>query len=244
MKIVNYVTLIIISLIIIKISFNYYNRINNIFNPKKVIYINMDKSKDRKENIERQLNDTGLNNIERFSAIDGKKLNIDSYYPKVIEQEALKDIKLKRKQYGISLTPGGLGCMLSHKTIWEKLSKEKNNCYYLILEDDATVDINIKKKLNDAMSEAPKDWDIIYVGTSQQHDPEKINTYFSKTKRIYGLYGYLINKKGAKKALKYCFPSRYQIDTSLYLNYKENKMNAYVLNNLLIKHQFIFKPDK
>ncbi len=97
--------------------------------------------------------------------------------------------------------------------------------------------------MNKIIKHVPIDWDIIYIGTSQKHNTIKINEYFSSVKRIYGLYGYIINQKGATKALKYCFPARYQIDTELWLNYKSGNMKAYVLNNLLIKHTNKFNTD-
>ena len=229
------IILIIVLCLLLKMIFNYHGRLSSDFNPKKIVYINLDERKDRKENIKRQIKDTGLPKPTRVSAFNGKELVPDDYYPDTLNQDGLKDLLSEDKKAGLTLTKGGLGCMLSHQKIWKEIAELNNGEYYLILEDDAKIDINLKSHMNKAMKEAPPDWDIIYLGTNQQHDPVKVNEYFSKVKRIYCLHGYLINKKGAQKALDYCFPARYQIDTELWLNYESNKMNAYVLNTLLIR---------
>lgn len=240
---IKYIILIIIAILVTKVLLNYHNRLSDTFTPKKVVYINLDERTDRKKEVERQIKDTGLMGLERVSAYNGKKLRPEDYYPQVLSQEGLRDLNSKDKQEGLTLTNGGLGCMLSHRKIWQEIAKQENGDYYLVLEDDAIVDINIKKHMNQAMKQVPSDWDVIYLGTGQQHGPVKVNDYFSSVKRIYCLHGYLMNKSGAKKALKHCFPARYQIDTELWLNYKSNNMNAYVLNNLLIKQNKGFNTD-
>ena len=64
---------------------------------------------------------------------------------------------------------------------------------------------------------------------------KKIKDNWYKTNRIHGTFGYLLNKKGAKKILD-IFPIKYQIDTALYLASRNNKINSYIYEPQLIFH--------
>jgi len=107
-----YILLVCIIIIIILILF--YNKqnenFNNNFKINKTYVINLDSRKDRLQSIDKDLKKINLE-YERFSACDGKKIEI---YSKDIDKYFDKNNKL---------TPGQIGCALSHIKIWEKAIK-------------------------------------------------------------------------------------------------------------------------
>jgi len=94
----------------------------------KIFIISLSNSTDRQDFMKQQLEN---NNISYgfFNAVDGRKLSLE-------ETEILYDIK-KAKKYR-ELTPGEIGCSLSHKAIYKKIIDE-NIERAIILEDDIII---------------------------------------------------------------------------------------------------------
>lgn len=187
-----------------------------------VYYINLAKRPKKRKQIETQIKPlkklTG--NIIRFKAVDGTRLlDID---PQIVNFQGIEDLNNPNKSFGLSLTKGAIGCAMSHKTIWEEVAETEKDLV-LILEDDAVILPGFTQKISDIISELPDEWDILYLG-SDQHTVEKyLSPHLAQPSRIYGLFGYVINWQGAKRLLKQCFPLRYQIDTELWLHFKNLK---------------------
>ena len=99
----------------------------------RVIYINLDRSPDRKKKFETQANKIGLV-YERFSGIDGSTYKL-SPYEKHLFRNATdsmnKNIKLLGEKY-----KGVIGCALSHYYLWKKMIK--NGFKNLIISEDDT----------------------------------------------------------------------------------------------------------
>ena len=115
----------------------------------KIIYINLDRRPDRNENVINQLKNINYNgNLERFSAIDSKKLDINLMPNNIFTKKAIDDANdTTGKLYNV-MTKGAIGCTLSHKLIYEKILYGEDE-YVLILEDDITFDDNFTKKYTD-----------------------------------------------------------------------------------------------
>jgi GR25 family glycosyltransferase involved in LPS biosynthesis len=67
----------------------------------------------------------------------------------------------------------------------------------LILEDDAKVHPKIGQKL--AALKVPDDWDIILLGTVRLVPDNNVSHEVTKVLGFWGMHGYLVNKKSAKK---------------------------------------------
>lgn len=160
-------TLIVIILIITIVSLISYFIYHNYFGLKidetlfeniAMYYINLDRSPDRKKNMEIICEKHNIN-PERFPAIDGKLLDLDD--PKY--EKMLKKIKWwflieNRKNVG------HFGCYLSHMEIFKKFLKT-NKEYCFILEDDAEILVsNIKYEITKNMKNLPRGWDILLLG--------------------------------------------------------------------------------
>lgn len=165
----------------------------------KTFVINLDRRKDRWDDISKKLQDI---NIIRYSAIDGSRLKNSEQLQRIFDNN---DYNMKR---------GMVGCALSHIKLYIELYNS-NDKLYCILEDDITLTPKFKEKLLHLYSKLPENWDICYLGChlwKQYRNeeflnrekfpiPEKWNKLKSFTYSIGGTSGYLISKSGAKKLL-------------------------------------------
>ena len=105
-------------------------------------YINLDNSTDRKEYMENILKKADIN-CKRFSAIDGNKF-----------------LHLCKK---LNVSPGALGCKLSHLEI---LKNVKKNGWTIIFEDDICLNETSKNDILKILNSLPDTADLILFGTS------------------------------------------------------------------------------
>ena len=187
-----------------------------------IYYINLDRRPKKQEYLESQIEPLKkfTRNITRFSGIDGARLSgID---PQIVTFEGIEDLNHPTKTFGLTLTKGAIGCAMSHKMIWEEVAKTKADLV-LVLEDDAVILPNFTSKISAIISELPEEWDILYLGSGQHTMEKRISPHLAQPSRIYGLFGYAINWRGAQRLLKQGFPLRYQIDTELWLHFNSLK---------------------
>jgi len=155
----------------------------------KIFIINLKNKKDNYKRTINQLKKTNLeaNNIYRYNALDGKKVNIWN-----------ENINLFCKLF---CTKKIIGCGLSHIMLYKKLQKFDDE-YFLILEDDIKImpEIDYKKKIDNIINKInniDKNWDVINLNNQG---------FFCKTyKKIQCLCGssasYLISKNALKMML-------------------------------------------
>ena len=119
---------------------------------KDIFCINLDQRKDRWEEACSEFDRVGLKDVERFSAVDGSKLE----KPKFI-------------------LPGELGILESNLSL-VRHAKENNLPHYLMLEDDVVFGPELKN-LDKFMNNIPDDWDMIYFGGNHRYGspPQVIN---------------------------------------------------------------------
>lgn len=150
-----------------------------------IFYINMDKSVNRRRNMEFQFRIANVPEWTRISGIDGSKLQLD------------KDS---------NITQNELGCTLSHIKAIET-AYTQNLPMAIIMEDDCYfmhMGIFIKR-LNKLIKNAPSDWTLLNLGPSHINcnDLFKSQTYIPFKKcNCYLATAYIINHKGMKNVLK------------------------------------------
>ena len=106
----------------------------------QIFVISLERSVDRRKRVEEQLNKTNIQ-WNFLDAVDGYALpQMPSSYQKS---------KVKKLQ-GYDLTPGEIGCFLSHIKAWELCLK--NNTTTLVFEDDFLVSENLEVVIEDLLS--------------------------------------------------------------------------------------------
>jgi GR25 family glycosyltransferase involved in LPS biosynthesis len=170
-----------------------------------IYWINLDRSKERRKKMKEMLQNPP------FQSIPNKRI---SGFDPLIEKEKIEKyihtnfLRMSYPEYA---------CLLSQLNTIKKFSNSKNEIA-LILEDDVYLKYGEywNKTINDLISKAPKDWDIIQLTQRPDIKVSKLfqkwqvkweyqnNSYRSdKLKNIanWGADAYLINKKGAKKLM-------------------------------------------
>ena len=107
----------------------------------KVYCINLDRRPDRLENFKKEVEKYNLGEFERFSAYDGKQLNLTNNH---------------------NLKPGEIGIIKSNLDII-KDAKKNNYKTILIIEDDCVFNDEIIN-FEDYFNLLPIDWHILYMG--------------------------------------------------------------------------------
>jgi len=172
------------------------NMINNYINGIDIIYwINLDRSKDRFNEMENLFKDDIFQNIptQRIKAYDAKN-NPKSVFDKVSFETRLENDDTV------------YGCLLSHLEAIKTFNDSKYDVA-LICEDDINLEYKKywRKSIKQIMDEAPNDWDIIMLNYTIT-DEHKYNNW-DNVKEDYikditsSCVSYIINKKGSKKII-------------------------------------------
>ena len=174
----------------------------------KTFVVNLDRRPDRWETFKN--NAPKSLKYERFSAVDGMKLNSSRQLQQIFENN---DYSMRR---------GMVGCFMSHIKLFIQLVNESDEKikYYMILEDDITFQDDFETKLNHLQKQINNigmdSWDFVFLGhhvrdsnntkyfdRSKLPEIEKINVYQSFIQSLGGTTGFLISKKGAEKFLNF-----------------------------------------
>lgn len=214
--------------------------IHNTFHhlPRKIFVINLDRNVDRYTKFNNEYSKTGLSSIPctRFSAIDGKRIHPEKH----LTSEALDELsqvemnKYRTRHY--QLTRGGIGCFLSHVTLAKQLLEDTTTDSYLIFEDDIEFQHQSARIMNDAIRNAPDDWDMITLGHIRlvSEDTEQL---YMKPRAFWGMQCYVLNKKGAKKIVNEVNKTKIdgQIDSYLSVMSQQDKLNIYVYKYKIVQ---------
>jgi glycosyl transferase, family 25 len=203
-----------------------------------VFYINLDRSTDKRHKMDSQLNHY-FNNIQRVAGIDGKKLK-PYIYKNQIDNNVSYDLANFEGAIGRGNPSSVLGCLLSHiKTIL--LINEKGYDNAIILEDDTDLQYYPKwdTTIQAIINEAPDDWDIIKLFSSNQSKLKEDVELFKKGIKYRKLPQdnigsewstgcYIINKRGISKIMKDIKNNEFKIDKN---EYKHLVADYYLYNN-------------
>ncbi|MGR8933327.1 MAG: glycosyltransferase family 25 protein [Gammaproteobacteria bacterium] len=191
----------------------------------KIFYINLDRRSDRNERFMRY--NAHIADFVRCSAVEGNNLIL----PDLVER---KLIEPGFDSYG----PGALGCMLSHKSLWDEA--QRSGKALTIAEDDAVFHKAFVDKSKTLLRSLPKNWDIVLWGWNfdsilhvQMLDgvtesvsqftptlPDQALSDFQNKQfaplplKLLGAFGmvcYTISARGAARLNQICFPLRKEI---------------------------------
>lgn len=201
-----------------------------LFENMKIYYINLDRSKDRKESVESICYSQNLT-PERISAIDGKNIDInDKKYEKAIHK-----IKWWFEKNNLS-NVGHFGCYLSHMKTYQTFL-ESNNEYCLILEDDIElITDDLKRDILINMNNLPNDWDILLLGyeidgrkknVSNGNKNTKLRNGLLNINYFVGLHAYIITRKTAKILLDNLQTLDWILDWNICYLAEKNIVNVY-----------------
>ena len=134
-------------------------KLNDYFD--KIYCINLDRRTDRWEKCKTQFDKHGIN-VERFSALDGDKLEYSN----------------KR------LLPGEIGIIRSNLELVKK-AKENNYKNILIFEDDVEFADDLNEKFEKYIKQVPEDWSFLYLGGNHVGGTHPVNRNLHKIMHSY-----------------------------------------------------------
>lgn len=189
--------------------------------------INLERRTDRLQRFLKGYNSSDLkgNNITKFHAVDGSRVNMRTVPITDIAALELKQLETTGFRYKhYQLTKGAIGCYLSHVRVWKRIM-QSNQERALIFEDDASIPPNCGLQMKKAMQHIPDDWDIIVFG-KHCSDCEDKGKYV-KVNRFILLHAYMINRTAITKIAKEgnLFPISQQLDA--YLSEISYTLNIY-----------------
>jgi hypothetical protein len=177
--------------------------------------INLDRRKDRWETFSEQPALTEFNALQRFSAVDGSK--IDVAYDERISLHTRQNIlkKTRRSHYEIS-TAGAIGATLSHVSIWKQFLQGDSD-YIVVFEDDTIVDQKALNYIDKLIPRLPSEWHMWLLGNhggsfnGKPLIPGDKKSWWQVT-GFTGAHAYILSRKGAEILLEDPFPIETHIE--------------------------------
>ena len=208
------------------------NEIDKINKISKIVWINLEESRDRRKYMENLLKDVPVQNT-RINAINGRYNN---------------DIKafIKDIPKGNTLQNGQIACTLSHIKAISSL-KDCEGDYFMICEDDISFD-NIKyfpeyHDLKYIIENAPSDFEVLMLYKTSYDELKELygdwNEYRSRGTTFYGTVCYIISKSAVQKFINiseylhddlFIFSNKAIFDVSDIFIYKNLKTYTYKYN--------------
>ena len=195
-------------------------------NRYEIVYINLDRSVERKKRLEEQFNKYNIKNYRRFKAIDGNTYKLTDSDRSIFNYNQKKELRPPPPQ----LRPPQIGCWLSHYYIWKELINDKNNDMYIIMEDDSVLLSNIQTAVDTVKNKINGKtlMYLIHKSNLPMFEPLKYNVWCEQ-----GCRCYIITKDLAKYLVKECKDVVDPVD--LWMMAKYNNFNAFVFhpNNVI-----------
>lgn len=171
--------------------------------------INLASDQQRREAISTQLDALGIS-YTLFNAVNGKQLT---------ELEISKVYDRNRAiEESHDLTPGELGCALSHWGVYRKIVENNISCA-LILEDDARLGANLPLVIAGLKAEFSRESSVVvllnYVEKYKKSGRKKIGNSHHLVDPYGGIpnaHGYFITLNAARNLAEKLFPVRYVAD--------------------------------
>ena len=184
----------------------------------KTFCISLDRRPDRYNRMIIQPEIKKLPNFKKFSAVDGQTLDIKTD-TRVSTLGRYNIMNNTRRSHDLLDSIGGVGCALSHITLWQNLLKSNDNVFFIV-EDDLVLQKGDWEKVrqlylqNKWLQDSNK-WDIWSVGNLKcipaDNDTKRENK-FVFCKEFVGFNSYFISRRGAEKLVKEAFPIQQHID--------------------------------
>lgn len=193
-------------------------------------YINMDKSVERRQNIENQLRAfAGSIPYTRWPGVNGHALTEDDYNRLEIPAWSRPKFTVENRQ---NIRKGEIGCYLSHLTLLQHLQGKKvsSNAGHLILEDDIKIDPEFFPKAAEALRQVPSDWDILTFGlpeTGKTTYVVDIRGNIGRTIWMNNDFAYVVKHSSLQKILREVAVIREPFDTCLGRASKLGALNIY-----------------
>ena len=202
--------------------------------------VNLKKSIDRRKYITKHLDELGLD-FQLIEAVNGHNLTGKKLSALYNAQDALRRIRRE-------MSPGEIGCSLSHLKIYQKMIDEDVE-EVIVLEDDAEINRDFLEILQRKIDFPPdRELLLLFHGGKYNTSFRKRRTIFKQYQIVkfvappYGTLGYLIKQSAARKLLTAGYPIQVPAD-QLTGGWIKTGVNLYGIYPSCIKHLNEFNRD-
>lgn len=170
--------------------------------------------------------------VEFFEGIHGESFGVKTTIPNLEEVPGLE----------YYITPGHIGCILSHYMLWKTLESLPEN-EFLIFEDDVQLADGFREKFIEYCQELPEDWQFVYVGyvPLQNESPVKLTEHVAVYKP-YGTHAYMVKKSALPTLLETNKILWYHIDMQI-RSRSLPLLKHYTLNPSLASQRSVFNME-
>ncbi|HEB9319592.1 TPA: glycosyltransferase family 25 protein [Campylobacter coli] len=201
----------------------------------KVFIINLDRSLDRKEHMQRQIQKL----FEKNPSLENK---LEFIFFKAVDAKNKEYLEFKQHfpwwaslVLGRELSDGEKACFVSHYKLWQECVKIDESI--IILEDDVEFSDEFLNNGEEYIEELSKS-EYEYVRFCYLFDKKfyPLNkNYLLSFEKLAGTQGYVLKPSAAKKFIKYAKRWIYPVDDYMDMFYKHKVLNI-VKKPLLLKH--------
>ena len=199
----------------------------------KIILINLDADTERRHRTEGRLQELGLR-WERLPAIDGRRLLPE--HEALVDRDAQAALGIRR------VSPGAIGCWLSHRRA-QQMIIESGDETGLILEDDIRIQDDLPEILNQVERGVIRDFEMLRIHRlkkKEKYVPVR-NIGNGRTLGLVGFYdqgtqAYLITREAALRFIEAVPRMVYRTDTAIN-RYWEHGIVAYSLDPPVVFHE-------
>lgn len=133
--------------------------------------------------------DRGID-VQFFHGINAPKLGIHTKNPYLVDGPPSPG------QEPFNIGSKVVGCWLSHRSLWAALLLLPDE-HFLVLEDDAIFPEDWQQRFNKAMSDAPPDFDVLYIGSCCAMDKPRtlVQGEVWDVRYPFCTHGYVVAKK-------------------------------------------------
>ena len=174
----------------------------------KSLCITLGEQPERTARAKKHFEEVGLS-VHFVTAINGHRTGLKSTHPYEHDHAGS----------GYCIGPATIGIYLSHFVAWSMASMLEQE-YTLILEDDAALLGDFRTRMNQALLDAPEDWDMIFLGSccTGGHEKRLIAGAVYEMKWPQCLHAYIVHQRAIPTLLKNCQDVYGPIDCVLRLN--------------------------
>lgn len=189
----------------------------------KIYCINLDRDIERWRVVKPRIIDNGFPSVIRWSATDGKLLNINELPISIRAKFELTETRHSHESLG---SLGAIGCYLSYVSILRDMIKY-NYQRIITFEDDIYFIDDFNLKFTQAIDNLPEDVDVLIFGYYVIKEGVEYSSYYQLNGRFWGTFGIMFTQQGARKILANAFPIEVHFDA--YLSFMSRVGNLKVL---------------
>lgn len=171
--------------------------------------------------------DMGPVPLQRVEAVDGARLG-DADLVKLLTPDAFERLRAMRasgvRQDHPDLTPGAVGCYLSHVDVWRRLAAG-GAPYAFVFEDDAAPPRDTLARFEAARAQIPAGWDLLLLGYEGDGEPRGPGT--RRVSEFRRTHAYVVSAAAARKLLASALPISQQVDWELSARIRSAGLGVY-----------------